>query len=82
MTAAPINILTAMADKKLFGNQFSKKSWKPWRGFLATLYGLPLDDAGLELYRACTSRQEPPSRPFSEAWVPTGRRGGRAASSP
>lgn len=53
------------------------ESWAAWRAFLAALYGLPLTQPELALYRACTGRTEPPTEPAREAHVIVGRRGGK-----
>jgi hypothetical protein len=44
---------------------------------LRAIYGLPLSDAQLELYRACTGRQTAPTDPFAEATVIAGARAGK-----
>jgi hypothetical protein len=49
-----------------------------WRAFLAALYGLPMDDEALAIYRACTGRSEAPTARAREAWLPIGRRGGKS----
>lgn len=53
--------------------------WKAWRAFLAALYGLPMDEQELAIYRRCTGRQEPSRRAAKEAWVIVGRRGRKSA---
>ena len=64
-----IPITTAMDT--IFRPLFKDPStWVAWRVFLKTLFALPLDNADLALYRQCTGRQNPPDKPFSEAWVP------------
>jgi len=37
--------------------------WTAWRVFLKALYGLPMDRSDLEVFRACTGRQEAPQGP-------------------
>lgn len=54
-------------------------NWKPWRAFLAALYGLPMDDEELAIYRKCTGRQEPPTERATEAWLICGRRARKSA---
>lgn len=73
-----MNILDAMDDPALFGPHFRSGSWTAWRAFLAALFGLPMDDHALALYRAHTGRQEPPAVPFKEAALVIGRRGGKS----
>jgi hypothetical protein len=42
------------------------------------LFGLPLDAAGLALYRECTGRDDVPEKGFLEAWLCCGRRAGKS----
>lgn len=72
------DILRVMTDPRLFGGEFAGPSWAPWRVFLAAVFGLPCPAGGLELYRDCTGRTAWPAGPCPEAWVPTGRRGGKS----
>jgi hypothetical protein len=53
-------------------------TWKPWRAFLATVFGLPLDGDGLDLFRQCTGRDDPPPGGINEAWLICGRRAGKS----
>lgn len=74
-----VSILDAMDDPALFRAHFrDREAWTAWRAFLAALFGLPMDTAMLETYRACTGRQEPPREPAKEAWPVIGRRGGKS----
>lgn len=73
-----MNILEAMDDPALFGPHFRGGSWTAWRAFLAALFGLPMPDDQLALYRHHTGRVEPPSAPFTEAALICGRRGGKS----
>jgi hypothetical protein len=54
------------------------RTWEPWRAFLSALFGLPLDDAALELFRQCTGSSMVRSGPYAEAWLIVGRRGGKS----
>jgi hypothetical protein len=54
------------------------ESWQPWRSFLKTLFGLPMDEDDLALYRQCTGRSVPPVGVSSEVWLCIGRRGGKS----
>jgi hypothetical protein len=71
----PIPLAMDTVFKPLFKDP---ETWKAWRVFLKTLFALPLDNNDLALYRACTGRQTPPDKPFSEAWVPCGVRSGKS----
>lgn len=73
-----MTILDAMRDPGLFGRWFDSPSWRAWRTFLASLFGLGLDDSDLELYRSCTGRTVAPTEPAREGWVIVGRRGGKS----
>lgn len=73
-----MNILEALDDPALFAPHFRGGTWEAWRAFLAALYGLPMPDAQLALYRHHTGRQEPPTVPFKEAALICGRRGGKS----
>src|SRR5690606_1219215 len=53
-------------------------SWAPWRTFWRAVFGLPMDDGDLVTYRKHTGREQPPSAPVREAWMPIGRRGGKS----
>jgi hypothetical protein len=73
-----MTILEAMDDPALFGPFFNGDTWKPWRAFLAAVFGLPMDDEQLALYRQFTGRQDPPAGPVKEAALVIGRRGGKS----
>lgn len=73
-----MNILQACADPNLFAPWFARGDWTAWRAFLAALFGLPMDDAALALYRLHTGRNEPPEAIGEEAWLVIGRRGGKS----
>jgi hypothetical protein len=79
-----MTILETMENKQLFQKTFRKRgllkkidSWVRWKVFLAGLFGLPLDAAGVEVWRKHTGR-DVPARPFSEAYVIAGRRSGKS----
>ena len=74
-------IIEAIDNKRLFGAAATFRnveSWKAWRVFLQTLFGLPLSESDLALYRECTGRSTPPTAGFNEAWLVIGRRGGKS----
>jgi hypothetical protein len=74
-----VSILDAIDDPAIWAGWFKRRAtWAPWRTFLAVLFGLPLDPAGLELYRQCTGRDQPPAIGFLEAWLICGRRAGKS----
>ena len=73
-----VSIREAMTDPALFGGPFGGESWAAWRALLAGFYGLPLDEAEAEHWRALTGRTEPPQSAHDELWLAVGRRGGKS----
>ena len=73
-----MNLLAALDDPLLFKPLFPGSSWGPWRAFIKALFGLPLTDADLDLYRRHTERTAAPVTPFNEAALVIGRRGGKS----
>ena len=74
-----LTILDAMADDKLFAPWFrDRETWSTWSALLAALFGLPMTDEQLAIYRQCTGRTAPPSEPAGEAWLVCGRRAGKS----
>src|SRR5215469_17434019 len=79
MTAGSYTILQAMSDPRVWAGWFKdKSSWANWRGFLSVLFGLPLSEYDLGLFRRCTGRAEAPTGSFTEAWLCCGRRAGKS----
>ena len=77
--AAEITILDAIDSPSIWRSWFrDPATWAPWRAFLAVLFGLPLDEAGLALFQQCTGRTSPPPGGFNEAWLICGRRAGKS----
>ena len=74
-----ISIVQAIHDPKLFGSLFdSLDTWNAWLVWLKAVFGLPMTDPDLELYRQCTNRTDPPNRGVKEAYAIVGRRGGKS----
>jgi hypothetical protein len=76
-----MNILQAM--DKAFGPTFKRRllrgdTWSAWKVFLCSIFALPMDHAALKLYQHHTGRSAPPTEPFSEAFVISGRRSGKS----
>jgi len=71
-------ILEAMDHPALFAPHFRGTSWTAWRGFLAALFALPMDDDQMALYRHHTARSAAPATAFKEAELVVGRRGGKS----
>src|SRR5271170_1600147 len=53
-------------------------TWSAWFALLRALFGLPLSEADLAVYRLCTERDAPPPNGTIEAWLVVGRRGGKS----
>jgi hypothetical protein len=68
----------ALGDPDLFATHFKGPSWRAWRAFLAALFGLPMSQAEVAIYRQHTGRTTLPTAPFSEAALIVGRRGGKS----
>lgn len=73
-----MNILQAIDDPKVFGPYFQADTWRPWRVFLAALFGLPLTPQQLAIYSKHTGRSTSRTAPLHEAWLCIGRRGGKS----
>jgi hypothetical protein len=77
--ASVISIIDACADPALFADWFKdRQSWAVWFVFLRTLFGLELDEAGLQLFRTCTGRSSPSLLGYLEVSLVIGRRGGKS----
>jgi hypothetical protein len=73
------NIIDAVNDANLFAPWFKDRAtWEAWFTFLRALFGLPLLDRELGLYRECTGRREAPTVPAREGWLICGRRAGKS----
>ncbi|MDP2355488.1 MAG: hypothetical protein Q8M31_05445 [Beijerinckiaceae bacterium] len=74
-----LTLLDAMTDPKLFGSFFKDlDSWLAWTAFIASVFGLPMTEPQLAIYRECTGRTEPPTGAMREAVLVIGRRGGKS----
>jgi hypothetical protein len=73
------SILEAWDYPQMFAPHFrGGDTWQAWRAFCAAMFALPPDGPMLELYRQHTGRQTWPAKPFSEAALVVGRRGGKS----
>ncbi len=72
------SIIEAMRDPALFAPWFRGNSWCAWVSFLASLFGLPMQEQEAQVFRKHTARSGLPQRPAREAWVIVGRRGGKS----
>jgi hypothetical protein len=73
-----MSILTDLDNRALFAPFFRGDSWDAWKAFLAALFALEMDETQLDMYRRHTGRQTPPEKPFTEAALVVGRRGGKS----
>jgi hypothetical protein len=72
-------ILDALRDTNLFRPWFRDlETWRAWQVVLAAIFGLPMGDADVELFRAHTGRDRAPTSQAREAWLIVGRRGGKS----
>ena len=79
MTKPAVTILDACGDPALFARWFrDAATWAAWFAFLRTLFGLPMSDAELALFRQCTGRETPPAVGARESWLVCGRRAGKS----
>src|SRR5439155_19013671 len=69
----PPNIVEFVTDPQLLGLSISAAQ----ETLLRAIYGLPMSSDHLDLFRACTGRQEPPRAAFAEATVIAGARAGK-----
>ena len=76
--ASVLSIVDACQDQDLFADWFKGASWASWFVFLRVMFGLPLDEAGLELFKRCTGRSAPSPGGYLEASLICGRRGGKS----
>jgi hypothetical protein len=72
-------IIDVCRDPELFASWFrDHETWRSWFVFLRALFGLPMSDAEMALYRQCTGRDDLPSGGVREAWLICGRRAGKS----
>jgi hypothetical protein len=72
------SLLDCLDDPFIFGPFFRDDSWRNWRVFLKALFAESLTADELEVFRAATGRNAPPTQAFNEAIVIVGRRGGKS----
>jgi len=74
-----ISIIQAIEDLNLFRPIFrTLETWRSWIVTLKAIFGLSLSGEELALYRKCTGREKPPTKPFKEIYIIVGRRGGKS----
>ena len=70
-----MNIVEAMQDPAIFGEQFAGETWRNWRALLGGFYGLP--DTDPDAFQSLTQRN-PPISECDELWLVIVRRGGKS----
>jgi hypothetical protein len=74
-----INIIQAFEDSKIFGLLIKDQStFTNWKVAFKTIFGLPMNEEELKVYREYTGRKNPPREPFKEVFLIIGRRGGKS----
>jgi hypothetical protein len=74
-----INIIQAFKDSKIFGSLIKDQStFTSWKVALKTIFGLPMNEEELKIYRKHTERKKHPRNPFKEIFLIIGRRGGKS----
>ena len=70
-----MTILEALSDPNLFGalpSFHDLKTWSAWQAFLAAVYGLPMAEAELEVFRAHTGRPRRGREDMAKLWRSSG----------
>ena len=77
--SAPIDIDTALTDKRLLGAALGDAaSWSTWLATLRAAFALPLSAKDRALFAAVAGDRKPPTRRVRELWCLIGRRGGKS----
>lgn len=81
MPVRAISFADACLEPDLFGDWFSGDSWANWRVIDKAMFGLPLNDDELAVFKALTGRETAPTERATEVWLVVGRRGGKDVKS-
>lgn len=74
-----MNIIQAIEDEHLFRQLFkSPDTWRAWVTVLRAVFGLPMAEEDLPLFKQLTGRDTPPIQQVQECWLVVGRRGGKS----
>ena len=74
-----LSILDVCNDPNIFGPWFKDRTtWVAWFAFLKTMYGIPLDEIELAIFKECTGRTTPLPAGYLLAALVIGRRGGKS----
>jgi hypothetical protein len=79
MTRRTIDIEQALRDPNLLGAALGDPAtWEVWIVVLRAIFGLPLDEAQLEIFQSVAGGRLPPTQRVRELWAIVGRRGGKS----
>jgi hypothetical protein len=79
MTTATVDIASALADRKLFGQSFPRlDTWETWISVLRASFGRPLNRKERRAFEAVAGGRKSPARRVRELWCLVGRRGGKS----
>jgi len=81
MRTGPITFSEACRHPDLFGDWFSGETWANWRVLDKAIFGEPLNDEELAIFKSLTGREKPLERAAKELWLIIGRRGGKDVKS-
>jgi len=75
----PLNIIQAFEDPKLIGSYIKEKdnSFFNWKIFLKSVYGLPMNQKEVNIYKKFTGRTKPPKKPAESIYCISGRKSGK-----
>jgi hypothetical protein len=72
-------IIRALHDPRLLRPAFKDlETWRAWEVYLKALFGLPLEASELEIFRASTGLDAPPTAASRESFCICGRRSGKS----
>ena len=73
-----LNIIDCIEHEHIFASLFRDPTeWRAWFSALRVVFGLPLDEDDLALFKQCTAREQPRG-PYQEVWFCAGRRAGKS----
>ena len=73
-----VNYCEAVDHPEVFGRWFADPSWDAWKVVERSIFGLPIFDDDLALFRELTGREDPPTAPATECWIIAGRRSAKS----
>lgn len=76
-----ITFAEACLDPNLFGDWFAGETWANWRVIDKAMFGEPLTEGELAVFRELTGRDIAPDATAKEIWLIVGRRGGKDVKS-